>query len=69
MVENVYALYKGDKFIDIGTKKELAKKFNWSVKFVSYLGTPSNKKRMKDNSFLTIKIGTTKDKNYWLENN
>lgn len=59
--ENVYALYKGDKFIDIGTKRELAKKYNWTDNFVTFLSSPTNMERSKGRRLLTIRIGTTAD--------
>ena len=59
--ENVYALYNGDRFIDIGTKKELAKKYNWTVSFVSFLGTSVNMKRSNGRRLLVTKIGSTTD--------
>ena len=61
--EFVYAVYKGDKFIDIGTKKELAKRMGCKPEFIGFLASPSNLKRIKnDNALLSIRIGTTKDK-------
>ena len=44
--EKIFALYKGEEFIDIGAAKELAKKRNVKPKFIRYLSTPSNKKRI-----------------------
>ena len=41
-----YAVYKGDKILDIGTRKELAKKFNVTVDTVQFWGTPANKRRL-----------------------
>jgi hypothetical protein len=40
-----YAVYKGDKLLEIGTRKELAKKFNVTVDTVQFWGTPANKRR------------------------
>lgn len=42
-----YALYKGDKFIDIGTADELAKKRNVSKRMIYYLSTPTYKRKLK----------------------
>ena len=44
--EKLFALYKGDEFIDIGTAKELAKKRNVKPDFIKYLSTPANKRRI-----------------------
>lgn len=41
-----FALYKGETFLDIGTREELAKKFNVSVDTITYWSTPSNYKRL-----------------------
>ena len=51
-----YALYKGDKFITVGTKKEVAE--YWGVKptTISYYTTPAYKKRRYENGLLAIKV-------------
>lgn len=63
--EGVFALYKGDTFIDIGTAKELAKKMNVQPKFIKYLSTPANLKRIEErkkyNSLITVKLGRVSD--------
>ena len=60
-----YAVYKGDEFICIGTRKELAKKFNVSINTVQFWNTPANKRRIEkrkgrkggnSQGILTIKI-------------
>ena len=45
--EKVYALYKGDELLEIGTKKELAEKFGVKVKTISYYSTPAYQKKDK----------------------
>lgn len=54
----MYALYKGDEFIDLGTIKELAKKLNVKPKTIRFYGTPSYQKRIKNYSerLILIKI-------------
>lgn len=58
--ERIYALYKGDTFIDLGTKKYLANLLNCSRKYIAFLGTPANRRRMKkgeySNALLVIRI-------------
>ena len=49
-VEAVYALYRGDELIDVGTKKEIAERRNIKPSTVSYLTTPSYQKRLKPGS-------------------
>ncbi len=45
--EGEYALYKGDRFIDLGTKKYLANLLKCKVDFITYLATPANRKRIE----------------------
>lgn len=57
--EKVYAIYKGDKFIDLGTKKELAEKLNVKPETIGFLTTPIYKKRRGkniDNALIAIRI-------------
>ena len=56
--ENIYAVYKGDEFIDLGTKNELAKKLNIKPKSIGFMTTPSYKKRIKktENRLVVIKL-------------
>ena len=46
--ENIYALYRGEKFLAIGTKKGLAELLNVKVETVSFYATPSYKKRTNE---------------------
>ena len=45
----IYTLYKGDKFVSVGTKKEIANELNIKIETVTYYGTPAYKKRAKKN--------------------
>jgi hypothetical protein len=45
--EGIYALYKGDKFITEGTKKQIAKCIGVKVNTISYYATKAYEKRMK----------------------
>ena len=45
MSGTVYALYKGDEFIDMGTADELAKRRNVKPESIRWLATPSARKR------------------------
>lgn len=57
-----YALYKGDKFIDIGTAKELSKLINVKPRTIQFYATPTQIKRyenIKDKynkSYICIKL-------------
>lgn len=46
--EKIYALYRGEKFLAIGTKKELAKLLNVKVETISFYATPAYKKRTNE---------------------
>ena len=44
----LYAVYKGDKFIDVGTADELAERLGYfSAKHIAWYSTPSAKARKK----------------------
>lgn len=47
--EKNYALYRGEKFLGIGTKKELAELLNVKVETISFYGTPAYKRRTNQN--------------------
>ena len=51
-----YAVYRGDEFLDIGTAKELAKKFGVKEVTIKYWCTPSNALRDKGNRFVAVKL-------------
>ena len=62
--EKIFALYKGDDLLGIGTAKELAKERNVKPNFIRYLSTPSNLKRInkrKNNktskALISVKLG------------
>lgn len=46
----VYAVYKGDKFIDVGTIKELAKRLMKKESSLLFMSMPAYKRRHKDNN-------------------
>lgn len=51
-----YALYKGDKFIDIGTKEYLAKLLNVRKETIEFYAAPVQLKRVKDNGYIVVRI-------------
>ena len=55
MRKNIYALYKGDKFITEGTKQEIAKVKGWKVNTISFLATNAYKKRIKARKYKNSK--------------
>ena len=56
--EGIYAVYKGDEFIDLGTKKQLAKTLNCKPKSIGFMTISCYKKRIKnkENRLIVIKI-------------
>ena len=66
-MEKYFALYKGDKFIDLGTAKELAEKYNVTPKTIRYLSTPANRRRIEktkkdvSNALISVKIDDVED--------
>lgn len=62
--EKIFALYKGDNLLGIGTAKELAKERNVNPNFIRYLSTPANLRRInkrKNNkpskALISVKLG------------
>lgn len=55
-----YALYKGDKFIDIGTLDYLANLINVKKKTIYFISTPSYherlEKRKSNNAYIAVKL-------------
>lgn len=56
--EKIYAVYKGDEFIDLGTKTELAKKLGLKPATIDFYTAPIYKKRIKDkpDAMIVIRI-------------
>lgn len=52
----VYAVYKGESFLDLGTAEELARKFKVKRETVWFWNSPANKKRNRKNRIIAIKI-------------
>lgn len=56
-----YALYKGEKLVGIGAKKELAKLLKVRVETITFYTTPTHRKRCK-NGYCVVKIEEEKMK-------
>lgn len=55
----LYALYKNDTFIDVGTAEELADRMGCDRKYIQLLSTPSIHKRAEGNNWiLAHKVGS-----------
>lgn len=50
--EAVFALYRGDEFVDVGTKKELAAKLGIKPESVGFLASPENARRNRSGNRL-----------------
>lgn len=60
--EVIYALYEGDKFLDLGTSKELAKKFHVKPQTIRYYASRTTQQRAKENrKRLAIRIDDEED--------
>ena len=47
--EAVFALYRGDEFVDVGTKEELARKMGVKPSSISFMATPAYRRRNEGN--------------------
>ena len=52
MTKTEYAMYKGDKFIDLGTIAYLANKYHKTEKLIKYLTLPSVHKKATATCYL-----------------
>lgn len=55
-MEKIFALYKGDEFIDIGTKEYLANLLNVRKETIEFYASPTQLKRNKDNCYVVVRI-------------
>lgn len=54
IMNNLYALYKGDKFLTIGTKVQLAKYLNVAISTINFYRSKVYWKRTNYNSYIII---------------
>lgn len=56
----IYALYKGDKFIDIGTLKEMSDRYSIKLETLRWLSTGINTKRLikagKQDGYIVVRL-------------
>lgn len=52
----LYALYKGDTFIDIGTKEYLAQKLNINIRSIEFYMSPTYQKRNNYKGWVVIRV-------------
>lgn len=60
-MERIYALYHGDRFIDLGTKKYLANLLGVKEKTISFYSSQIWLKRTNYRGYIVIKIEEDKD--------
>lgn len=57
-----YALYKGDEFLTLGTKQDLANYLNVSIRTIEFYSSPTYRKRNnKGNCYIVIRIKDGED--------
>lgn len=56
MKKKIYALYKGDKFIDIGTKEYLAQLLGVTQKTIEFYAKPVQIRRNGGNGYVVVRI-------------
>lgn len=54
--QSLFALYRGDEFIDVGTARELSEKHSISTQSIYWMATPANHKRDRGNRLLAIRL-------------
>lgn len=52
----MFALYHGDKFVDLGTKEYLAELLNVKIGTINFYMSPTYRRRTNDNGYIVIKI-------------
>lgn len=55
-MSNIYAIYRGDDFVTVGTSKEIMKELNISRKTLWFYTTPAYKKRCENSKKKIIAI-------------
>ena len=53
---NIYAIYKGDEIIAMGTRKELSELLKVKIRTINYWASPANYKRDKGKRKIAIKV-------------
>ena len=56
MEKTMYALYKGDTFIELGTKEELAQMLGVKQQTISFYMSPVHYKISKGNGYVVVRI-------------
>lgn len=56
MKRQLYAIYKGDEFIDVGTADELAERHGVKVKTIQWMSSPAYHRRGTGDKLMVYKI-------------
>lgn len=59
--KSVYALYKGDVFIDVGTASELSERTGLKCESIIFMSSPTYRKRAKENWLMALRVGKEND--------
>lgn len=59
--KTVYALYRGDTFIDVGTDEEIASNLGISSGAIRGYATEKHRKRTSEKAYRAVKIGKEND--------
>ena len=64
--ENIYAIYKGDAYVDMGTAHELAEKYGLKTETIWWLSSKNSHKRVEKgkNYTIVIKVEDIEDDQY-----
>lgn len=54
-MRTIFALYKGDEYLDMGTAQELANKLEVKTETIKFYATPTNHKR-NPNGLVAIRV-------------
>lgn len=64
--KKIYALYKGDTFLDVGTKKELAERLGVGTRTIAFYATPSQRKRYnEEKAYIVIALEEDEEEDEW----
>lgn len=64
-MKTIYAIYRGDTFVDVGTAEELSKRMNVTKRTIYYLSGKVYKRRLENrnsrNALIGIVVGKERD--------
>lgn len=54
--QQLFALYRGDEFVDVGTARELAERQGVKPSTISFMASPAYRKRAKGDRLLAYRL-------------